>query len=177
MHTAVKIFCRIYKTLANSRVLLHYHLVWNNLKRIPSSEPYRFHAPFSAVGRAVFPLGRFFSASQRFVGARANNFSQYGKHSFRKLNKLVEIWHLVHFNTRLVWKLGHKNVFPELGVQLFHEHLSTRQLAIKLEGTQRQSSGDLKSTKPISTPKHTLEKYCQTSLCFKFLLPLISVIS
>ena len=40
---------------------------------------------------AVFPLGRFFSANQRFVGARANNFWQYGKHSFRKLNKILEI--------------------------------------------------------------------------------------
>ena len=40
---------------------------------------------------AVFPLGRFFSANQRFVGARANNFWQHVKHSFRKLNKLVEV--------------------------------------------------------------------------------------
>ena len=29
--------------------------------------------------RPVFPLGHFFSANQRFVGARANNFWQYGK--------------------------------------------------------------------------------------------------
>ena len=40
---------------------------------------------------AVFPLGRFFSANQRFVGASTNNFWQCGKYSFRKLNILVEI--------------------------------------------------------------------------------------
>ena len=39
----------------------------------------------------MFPLGRFFSANQRFVGESENNFWKYGKHSFRKLNKLVEI--------------------------------------------------------------------------------------
>ena len=51
---------------------------------------------------SVFPLGQFFSANQRFVEARANNFWQCGKCCFKKLNKLVEIWHLVYFNTRLV---------------------------------------------------------------------------
>ena len=40
---------------------------------------------------AVFPLSRFFSANRRFVGARANNFRQYSKHSFRKFDKFVEI--------------------------------------------------------------------------------------
>ena len=39
----------------------------------------------------VFPLSRFFSANQRFVGTRANNFWQYGDHSFRKFDKFVEI--------------------------------------------------------------------------------------
>ena len=38
----------------------------------------------------IFPLGWFSSANQRFVGARANNFWQYGKHSVRKLKKLLE---------------------------------------------------------------------------------------
>ena len=65
----------------------------------------------------------FFSANQRFVGARANNFWQYGKHSFRKLNKFVEILHLVCFNTQLVRKLGHINIFLELWAQLFQENL------------------------------------------------------
>ena len=44
-----------------------------------------------AHSASVFPRGQFFSANQRFVGARAKDFWQYGKHSFRKLNKLVEI--------------------------------------------------------------------------------------
>ena len=40
---------------------------------------------------SVFPLGQFFSANQRFVEARANNFWQCNTYCFRKLNKLVEI--------------------------------------------------------------------------------------
>ena len=84
----------------------------------------------------VFPLNRFFSANRRFVGARANNFWQYSKHSFRKFNKFVEIWNLVYFNTGLVRNLGHINAFLELWAQLFKENLGTRWLAIKLEGTQ-----------------------------------------
>ena len=84
---------------------------------------------------SVFQLGRFFSANQQFVGTRANNLWQYGKHSFRKLNKLVEIRHLVYFNTGLVRILGHIDVFLELWAQLFQENLGTCRLAIKLEGT------------------------------------------
>ena len=44
-----------------------------------------------AVFSPVFPLDQFFLANQRFVGARANKFWQYGKHSFTKLNKFGEI--------------------------------------------------------------------------------------
>ena len=87
----------------------------------------------------VFPQGQSFSANQRFVGARANNFWQYGKHTLRKLNKFVEIWHLVYFNTRSVRKLGHTNIFLEFWAQLFQETLGTGQLAIKLEGTLHES--------------------------------------
>ena len=39
----------------------------------------------------VFPLSRFFSANRRFVGARANNFWQYGKQSFTTFDKFVKI--------------------------------------------------------------------------------------
>ena len=85
---------------------------------------------------SVFPLSRFFSANRRFVGARANNFWQYSKHSFRKFDKFVEIWHLVCFITGVVQNLGHINVFLELWAQLFKENLGTHWLAIKLEGTQ-----------------------------------------
>ena len=43
----------------------------------------------------VFPLSRFLSANRQFVGARANNFWQYSKHSFRKINKFwkYDIWY------------------------------------------------------------------------------------
>ena len=51
---------------------------------------------------AVFPLSRFFLANQRFVGARANYFWQYSKHSFRKFDKFLKIGHLVYFSTGLV---------------------------------------------------------------------------
>ena len=64
---------------------------------------------------------------------------QYSKHSYRKLDKFVEMWHLVYFNTGLVQNLGHINVFLWLWVQLFKENLGTRRLAIKLEGTQQHS--------------------------------------
>ena len=37
------------------------------------------------------PTKPIFSANQRFVGARANTFWQYGKLSFGKVNKFVEI--------------------------------------------------------------------------------------
>ena len=42
--------------------------------------------------QSVFPLSRFFSTNQQFVGARANNFWQYStsKQSFRKFDKFVE---------------------------------------------------------------------------------------
>ena len=40
---------------------------------------------------AVFPFRRFFTANWRFVGARANNFWQYSKHTYRKCDKFVEI--------------------------------------------------------------------------------------
>ena len=89
---------------------------------------------------AVFPLSRFFSANRRFVGARANNFWQYSKYSFRKFDKFVEIWHLVYFNTGLVQNLGHINVFLGLWAQLLQENLGTRRLAIKLKGTQLLST-------------------------------------
>ena len=88
-----------------------------------------------AAPSAVFPLGRFFSANQQFVGAWANNYWEYGKHCSRKLDKLVEIWHLVYFNTRLVQKFGHIHVFLELWAQLLQENLGTGWFAIKLEGT------------------------------------------
>ena len=39
----------------------------------------------------IFPLGWFSSANQRFVGARANNFWQYGKHSVRKLKNYWKV--------------------------------------------------------------------------------------
>ena len=84
----------------------------------------------------MFLLSRFFSANRRFVGGRANNFWQYSKHSFRKFNKFVELWHLVYFNTGLVRNLGHINVFLEHWAQLFKENLGTHRLTIKLEGTQ-----------------------------------------
>ena len=38
----------------------------------------------------MFPLSRFFSANQQFVGTRADNFWQYGKHSFRKNLQIYE---------------------------------------------------------------------------------------
>ena len=87
----------------------------------------------------MFPLSRFFSANRRFVGARANNFLQYSKHSFRKFDKFVKIRHLVYFNTGLVRKLEHINVFLELWAHLFEENLGTCRLAIKLEGTQDET--------------------------------------
>ena len=40
-----------------------------------------------------------------------------------------------YFNTQLVQKLGHINIFLELWAELFQENLGTGQLAIKLEGT------------------------------------------
>ena len=89
----------------------------------------------------VFPLGRFFSANQQFVAARANYFWQYSKHSFRKFDKFLTIAHLVYFSTGLVPNRGHIIVFLELWAQLFKENFGTRRLAIKLEGTQ--------PTKPI----------------------------
>ena len=88
----------------------------------------------------MFPLSRFFSANRRFVGARVSNFLQYSKHSFRKFDKFVEIWHWTYFNTELVRNFGHINVFLELWAQLFNENLGTRRLAIKLEGTQLPKS-------------------------------------
>ena len=39
----------------------------------------------------VFPLGRFFSANQQFVGARANYFWQYSKHTVA-LENLTNFW-------------------------------------------------------------------------------------
>ena len=54
--------------------------------------------------------------------------------AFGKLIKLVEIWHLVYFNTGLVQNLGHTNVFLELWAQLFQKKFGTHQLAIKLKG-------------------------------------------
>ena len=84
----------------------------------------------------MFPLRRFFSANQGFVGARANNFWHHSKHSFRKPDKFVEIWHLVYFNTGLAGNLGHIKVFLGLWAQWFKENLGTRRLTIMLEGTQ-----------------------------------------
>ena len=86
--------------------------------------------------QSVFPLSRFFSANQRFVGARVNNFWQYCKQSFRKFNKFVKYDFRCYFNTGLVQNLGHVNLFLELWAQLFKENLGTRQLAINLDGTQ-----------------------------------------
>ena len=82
---------------------------------------------------AVFPLSRFFSANQQFVGTRANIFWEYGKHSFGKFDKFVEIWHLVYLNTELDQNCGHVNAFLELWAQLFQENLGTRQSAKMLE--------------------------------------------
>ena len=79
----------------------------------------------------MFPPSWFFSANRRFVRARANNFQEYSKHSFRNFDKLVEIWHLVYFNTGLIQNLVHINVFLELWAHLFKENLGTRRLAIK----------------------------------------------
>ena len=42
---------------------------------------------------------------------------------------------MVYFNTQLVRKLGHMNIFLELWAQLFQKNLGTRLLAIKLEET------------------------------------------
>ena len=47
--------------------------------------------------KAVFPLSRCFSANRQFVGARVNIFWQYGKQSFRKFYKFMEICHLLYF--------------------------------------------------------------------------------
>ena len=78
-----------------------------------------------AKDQAVFSLSRFFSANRQFVGARANNFWQYSKQSFRKFEKFVEIRHLVYFYIGLVQNLGHINIFLELWAQLFKENLGT----------------------------------------------------
>ena len=42
---------------------------------------------------------------------------------------------MVYFNTRLVQKSGHINVFLDLWAQLFQENLDTCRLATKFEGT------------------------------------------
>ena len=78
---------------------------------------------------AVFPLRRFFSVNQRFFGTRANNFWQYGNHSFRKFDKFVELRHQVYFNNELAQNLGHTNILLEHWAQLFQKNLGTRQLA------------------------------------------------
>ena len=48
------------------------------------------------------PTKPIFFSESAIVGARANNFQQYSKHSFRKFDKFVEIRHLLHLNTELV---------------------------------------------------------------------------
>ena len=37
------------------------------------------------------------SANQRLFETRANNFWHYDKHRFRKVDKFVEIWHLLQY--------------------------------------------------------------------------------
>ena len=80
----------------------------------------------------------FFSESA-ICWSKGKYFWQYSKHSFRKLDRFVDIWHLVYINTGLVRNLGHINVFLGLWAQLFKENLGTRRLAIKFEGTQVQT--------------------------------------
>ena len=101
---------------------------------------YRTKAITLAETGPKFPLRQFFSANQRFIGARANSFWQYSKQSFRKFYKLVKIRHLVYFNTGLVQNLGHINVFLDLWAQLLQDNLGTCQLAIKLEGTHESAT-------------------------------------
>ena len=119
---------------------------------------------------SVFPLSRFFSANRWFVGARANHFWQYSKHSFRKFDKFVEIWHLVHFNTGLAQNLGHINVFLGLWAQLCKENLGTRRLAIKLEGTQFVVScsmwkvNEVKCVQLYTSCMKTFKKFCKRQI-------------
>ena len=65
------------------------------------------------------------------------SFWQNDKHSIRKFDKFVEIWHVVYFNTELVQNLRHINVFLELWAHLFLENLGTGRLAKKIEKTLR----------------------------------------
>ena len=51
----------------------------------------KWHFTIIIAYHTVFPSSRFFSASQRFVGTRTNNFWQYGNHSFKKFDKFLEI--------------------------------------------------------------------------------------
>ena len=82
------------------------------------------------------PTKPIFFCESAICWSKGKYFKQYSKHSFRKFDKFVEIWHLVYINTGLVWNLGHINVFLGLWAQLFKENLGTRCLAIKLEGIQ-----------------------------------------
>ena len=79
----------------------------------------------------------FFQRIKQFVRTRANNFWQYGKHSFRKFDKFLEIpvWQLVDFSKELVQNLGHIHIFLDHWAQLFQKNLGTRQLSEKIEGT------------------------------------------
>ena len=59
----------------------------------------------------VFPLSRFLFSEAAICRCKGEYFWQYSKHSFKKLDKFVEIWHLVYFDTELVWNLMYINVF------------------------------------------------------------------
>ena len=82
------------------------------------------------------PTKPIFFSESAICWSKGKYFWQNSKHSFRKLDKFVEIWHLVYINTGLVQNLWHINIFLGLWAQLFKENLNTCRLAIKFEETQ-----------------------------------------
>ena len=82
------------------------------------------------------PTKPIFFSESAICWSKGTYFWQNSKHSFRKLDKFVEIWHLVYINTGLVRNLWHINIFLGLWAQLFKENLDTLRLAIKFEETQ-----------------------------------------
>ena len=82
------------------------------------------------------PTKPIFFSESAICWSKGKYFWQNSKHSFRKLDKFVKIWHLVYINTGLVQNLWHINIFLGLWAQLFKENLDTRRLAIQFEETQ-----------------------------------------
>ena len=119
-----------------------YIILTRNLTHYPKYQIYTLTGPLQYFLRILYqqcsvPTKPIFFSKSAICWSKGKYFWQYSKHSFRKFDKLVEIY-LVYINTGLVRNLGHINVFLGLWAQLFKENLGTYRLAIKLEGTQQQ---------------------------------------